>query len=91
MLVGDGEEHGGITDNANLPQDPLLLFNEIIGVIKGSEVALTFKSGFLDRTTYENLSTRTYPVFAGQRSAVYDLFVSYLRFKPKGSWDAADR
>ncbi|KAG9004067.1 hypothetical protein FRB90_011077 [Tulasnella sp. 427] len=71
--------------------DPLLLFNEIVGVIKGSEASLSFESGFLDRAAYENLSTRTYPVFAGQRDLVYDLFLSYLRFKPKGSWDAAER
>ncbi|KIO30532.1 hypothetical protein M407DRAFT_20420 [Tulasnella calospora MUT 4182] len=74
-----------------LDVDPLLFFNEIMGVIKGSELSLSFESGCLDRTTYETLGTRAYPVFASQRTLVYDLFLGYLRFKPKSSWDAADR
>lgn len=71
--------------------DPLLLFNEFIGVIKGSEMALATDSGFLDRSAYEKLRSRTYPVFADRRALVYDLFLRYLRYKPKGSWDVADR
>lgn len=71
--------------------DPLLLFNEIIGVIKGSETALATDSGYLDRSTYEQLSSRVYPMFADRRGLVYDLFLRYLRYRPKGAWDVADR
>ncbi|KAG9003760.1 hypothetical protein FRB90_011125 [Tulasnella sp. 427] len=71
--------------------DPLLLFNEIMGVIKGSELALSTSSGYLDLSTYESLSPRAYPVFADRRGLIYDLFLRYLRFKPKGSWDAPER
>lgn len=71
--------------------DPLLLFNEFMGVIKGCEGALDSESGFLDRSTYENLSNRAYPVFAGRRNLVYDLFLRYLRLKPRGFWDPPER
>lgn len=71
--------------------DPLLLFNEIIGVIEGSEAALNSESGYLDRPTYLALGATSQKIFAGRREVVYDLFQKYLRYKPKGSWDSAER
>lgn len=71
--------------------DPLLLFNEIIGVIEGSETALNSESGYLDRSTYLALGATSQKIFAGRRDVVYDLFQKYLRYKPKGSWDSAER
>ncbi|KAG8918121.1 hypothetical protein FRC01_002041 [Tulasnella sp. 417] len=71
--------------------DPLLLFNEIIGVIEGSEAALSSESGYLDRPTYLSLGATSQKIFAGRRDVVYDLFQRYLRYKPKGSWDSAER
>ncbi|KAG8948833.1 hypothetical protein FRC04_009298 [Tulasnella sp. 424] len=79
-----GSERNGI--------DPLLFFNEIIGVIEGSEAALASESGFLDRSSYLSLQGATgQKIFIGRRDLVYDLFQKYLRYKPKGSWDSAER
>ncbi|KAG8936137.1 hypothetical protein FRC00_009700 [Tulasnella sp. 408] len=70
---------------------PLLLFNEIIGVIRGSEAALATECGFLDRLSYLSIGATSQKIFAERREVVYDLFNRYLRFKPKGSWDSAER
>ncbi|KAG8905111.1 hypothetical protein FRB99_000675 [Tulasnella sp. 403] len=68
-----------------------LVFSEIIGIIKGSEDALASASGFLDRKSYEEISSRRHGTFAGDRSRIYDLFESYQKIRHQGSYDAADR
>ncbi|TFY57544.1 hypothetical protein EVJ58_g6956 [Rhodofomes roseus] len=72
--------------------DPALVFGEIIGVIKGSEQALSSAKGFLDKDAYFNLSHRTQGTFASQRETIYKLFVAYMKRKrERREYDAADR
>ncbi|KAG1825456.1 uncharacterized protein BJ212DRAFT_276627 [Suillus subaureus] len=69
-----------------------LVFSEFMGIIKGSEQALAFPNGFLDRPCYLGLSHRSYPIFANQRDALYDMFEIYRKFKKqKRHFDVADR
>ncbi|KAG8989209.1 hypothetical protein FRB94_014588, partial [Tulasnella sp. JGI-2019a] len=70
---------------------PVLVFSEFMGVIKGSEQALRCRTGYLDRETYEGLSIRSYPTFAGHRARIYTLFEVYRKFKPSQMLDAPDR
>ena len=64
----------------------------LLGVIKGSELALTREEGYLDKQAYYNLSHRTQGTFANQRECIYKLFQAYLkRKKERGDYDAADR
>lgn len=71
---------------------PWLVFSEFMGVIKGSETAFHSPNGILDRHTYVNLSTRTYPVFAEDRHSLYSAFESYSKLKrEKYGYDMADR
>jgi hypothetical protein len=61
-------------------------------VIKGSEEALPYNDGFLDQKGYEELSHRTQPSFAHQRTLLYMLFQAYIKLKKKrGDYDTADR
>ncbi|KAH8834693.1 hypothetical protein DL96DRAFT_1488848 [Flagelloscypha sp. PMI_526] len=70
----------------------ILVYNEIMGVLQGSELACRNQKRYLDRSTYENLSQRTQWTFASQRSAVYSIFEQYQRKKHReGDYDAADR
>ena len=69
-----------------------LLIYSILGVIKGSETALTSENYFLDCITYVNLSARTQATFASKRKEIYALFEAYLKLKrDRGEYDAADR
>ncbi|KAF7367491.1 UvrD-like helicase ATP-binding domain-containing protein [Mycena sanguinolenta] len=69
-----------------------MVFSEFMGVIMGSEEALTAKSRYLERETYLNLSERGQSTFADQRGRIYDLFERYLNTKRRqGDTDAADR
>ncbi|KAG2160213.1 uncharacterized protein EDB93DRAFT_46990 [Suillus bovinus] len=78
----------GLTKNLN----SWLIFSEFMGIIKGSEQALGFPDGFLDRPSYLCLPCRSNPVFANQRNRVYDIFESYRKFKKqKRHFDVADR
>ncbi|KAI6096326.1 hypothetical protein EDD16DRAFT_1720000 [Pisolithus croceorrhizus] len=71
---------------------PWLIFSEFMGVIKGSETAFHSPNGTLDRQTYVNLSTRTYPVFAGNRHSLYSAFELYSKLKgERYDYDMADR
>ncbi|KAG1889227.1 hypothetical protein F4604DRAFT_1950186 [Suillus subluteus] len=66
--------------------------NHLAGIIKGSEQALAFPDGFLDRPSYLRLSCRSYPIFANQRDTLYDMFEIYRKFKKqKRQFDVADR
>lgn len=63
-----------------------------LGVISGSERTATFKSGYLDREAYENPNLRSQSKFAGHRSRIYDIFLSYRQRKMElGDFDAAER
>ncbi|KAG1841504.1 hypothetical protein F4604DRAFT_1598121 [Suillus subluteus] len=64
----------------------------LMGIIKGSEQALGFPDGFLDRPSYLHLSCRSNPIFANQRDTLYDMFEVYRKFKKqKRHFDVADR
>ncbi|KAI0791849.1 hypothetical protein C8Q75DRAFT_57347 [Abortiporus biennis] len=72
--------------------DPALVFAEIIGVIKGNELALKSEKGYLDEATYLDLSERSQCTFASQRETIYAIFLSYLRLKAeRREYDDADR
>ncbi|KAF8222237.1 hypothetical protein L208DRAFT_1381918 [Tricholoma matsutake] len=72
--------------------DPSLVFNELIGVIQGSEESLSYESRFLDQHGYENLSHRAQYTFANHRDIVYSIFQAYTKQKRLlGDFDAADR
>ncbi|KAJ2926880.1 hypothetical protein H1R20_g10209, partial [Candolleomyces eurysporus] len=78
----------GLTKNL----DPALVFNEFLGVIKGSEQSLDHATGYLDLTGYRNLSHRTQHLFANQRDRIYSLFQAYMKQKKQRSEiDSADR
>lgn len=63
-----------------------------MGVIQGSEQALSCTDRFLDRQRYEDLSHRSQSTFATQRNTIYAIFESYIqRKKAKGHYDSADR
>ncbi|KAG1719550.1 hypothetical protein EDB19DRAFT_1860748 [Suillus lakei] len=84
----------GLTKNlsnaASFPSDDFL--NHLTGIIKGSEQALGFPDGFLDRPSYLCLSCRSNPIFANQRDTLYDIFEIYRKFKKqKRHFDVADR
>lgn len=88
--------------------DPALVFSELmgkkfamvtssisnsnLGVIQGSEEALSQENRFLDKRTYENLSHRTQYAFAGRRDIIHSIFMLYRQQKRKDDeYDAADR
>ena len=58
----------------------------------GSEDTIGSSQGYLDRTTYENLSQRGQSTFANQRKILYTIFEAYLAKKTQyGDFDVADR
>jgi hypothetical protein len=70
----------------------MLVWSEFLGVIRGSEESLLTEDGYLDRQVYMGLSERQRPAFATRREKIYNLFLSYLKFKGlNGGHDAADR
>jgi len=70
--------------------DPALVFGEILGVIKGSEKAVTTQHRCLDRDTY--LSSGRRGTHSHTKETVYDLFTAYTRLKrQRQEYDAADR
>ncbi|KAF8588487.1 hypothetical protein K439DRAFT_1335105 [Ramaria rubella] len=74
--------------------DPGLVYNEFLGVIKGSEETLDTgnDNNFLDRLAYLNHSVRRQSTFAKHRGRIYDLFERYTKLKgERGDYDAADR
>lgn len=67
------------------------MYNEIIGIIKGSEEATNEAQGYLSKQLYERATARR--GLLGERSSeVYQLFRSYNSKKTsEGSYDVADR
>ncbi|KAJ3213538.1 hypothetical protein HDU67_002786 [Dinochytrium kinnereticum] len=61
--------------------DPSLVFNEIMGVIKGSEAAAWSKGGCLTREEYLKLSDRNFGSFKASRDTLYDAFLQYQSAK----------
>ena len=63
-----------------------------IGIIKGSEHALSCPEGVLDRSNYSRLPPRSNPNFANQRKVLYDIFEVYTKLKrQRRHQDVADR
>ncbi|EGN94529.1 hypothetical protein SERLA73DRAFT_114784 [Serpula lacrymans var. lacrymans S7.3] len=72
--------------------DPALVFSEFMGVIKGSEEALSTTERFLDQKTYVKLSHRSQSTFSMHRDVIYKLFEQYMkRKKGRGDQDMADK
>ncbi|KAG1728187.1 P-loop containing nucleoside triphosphate hydrolase protein [Suillus paluster] len=68
------------------------LLNPHIGIIKGSEQALSCPDGVLDRSSYIRISRRSNPISANHMDSVYDIFEIYKKFKKyKYHLDVADR
>ncbi|KAG2070632.1 hypothetical protein BDR04DRAFT_1076404 [Suillus decipiens] len=77
-----------LTKNLN----PWLVFSEFMGIVKGSEHALTCPEGVLDRANYLCLPHRSNPNFANQRGILYDIFEIYTKIKrQRRHHDVADR
>ncbi|KAI9334519.1 hypothetical protein DFJ73DRAFT_852992 [Zopfochytrium polystomum] len=57
--------------------DEWLAFNEIMGVIKGTELAARSLEGCLTREQYLNVSVRAHAVFTHHRGQIYDIFEAY--------------
>ncbi|KAG2086405.1 hypothetical protein BD769DRAFT_1681205 [Suillus cothurnatus] len=69
-----------------------LVFNEFMRIVKGSEYALTYPEGALDRPNYLRLPHRFNPNFANQRGILYDIFEYYTKIKrQRRHHDVADR
>ncbi|KAG1777307.1 hypothetical protein EV702DRAFT_1102293 [Suillus placidus] len=69
-----------------------LVFSEFMGIVKGSEHALTCPEGVLDRPNYLRLPHRSNPNFADQRGILYDIFEIYTKTKSqRRHHDVADR
>ncbi|KAG2085197.1 uncharacterized protein F5147DRAFT_794237 [Suillus discolor] len=72
--------------------NPWLVFSEFMGIVKGSEHALTCPEGVLDRPNYLRLPHRSNPNFANQRGILYDIFEHYTKIKrQRRHHDVADR
>ncbi|KAF8139771.1 hypothetical protein EV363DRAFT_1497668, partial [Boletus edulis] len=72
--------------------EPWLVFSELMGIIKGSEKSLSCPGGFLHEEAYCNLSSRSNPAFANQRTTVYAIFKAYCKLKKeRRHHDVADR
>ncbi|KAG8982207.1 hypothetical protein FRB93_008303 [Tulasnella sp. JGI-2019a] len=72
--------------------DPALVFSEFMGVIRGCEESLATPNGYLDRSTYENISVRMQSTFARSRPKIYSLFEAYLKQKRiLNCYDAPER
>ena len=75
---------------SNFGPDSALVFGQILGVIKGSEGAISTQQRCLDRDTY--LSTGGQGLFSHTKEAIYDLFTAYTKIKRQyQEYDAADR
>ncbi|KAJ3345318.1 hypothetical protein HDU83_004214 [Entophlyctis luteolus] len=66
-----------IDKNLTSGVDSSLAFSEIMGVIKGHEIAASNQDGKLSRDEYVNLSLRAYSMFKDTRHKMYDIFEAY--------------
>lgn len=62
-----------------------------MGIIKGSEAALSKSSRYLGRTEYEKQSNRSLLGDNDDRSKIYTLFEAYQKLRPSAAYDVADR
>ncbi|KAG1738631.1 P-loop containing nucleoside triphosphate hydrolase protein [Suillus paluster] len=78
----------GLTKNLN----SWLVFSEFMGIIEGSEQALSCPDGVLDRSSYIRFTNSFSPISGNQRNSVYRIFEIYQKFKKqKNHFDVADR
>ncbi|ORY41204.1 hypothetical protein BCR33DRAFT_341959 [Rhizoclosmatium globosum] len=75
------EIYHSLDRNLTLGMDASLVFSEIMGVIKGSEMAAVSAEGKLSREEYCNLSTRAHATFKETRDQIYDIFEAYNQKK----------
>ncbi|KAI8806445.1 hypothetical protein BJ742DRAFT_364554 [Cladochytrium replicatum] len=68
--------------------DVSLAFTEIMGIVKGSEMAARSLTGYLSLSQYENMSNRAYTAFKYSRKQLYDIFLTYRKL---GGTDLMDR
>lgn len=81
-----------LIDSVEFFKDPSLVFNEFLGVIKGSELVLASGKRYLDQSSYENLGHCSQSILSSQRSTIYAIFEQYLKLKAaNGQYDVADR
>ena len=72
--------------------DPVVVFGEFIGVIKGSEGTIGTKHRCLDQESYKSLRVRSQGIYSHKRDDTYSLFMAYTKLKRKRQeYDAADR
>ncbi|KAG8960167.1 hypothetical protein FRC05_007045 [Tulasnella sp. 425] len=70
---------------------PALVYSEFMGIIKGSEAALSKTRRYLERKEYEKQSNRSLSADDTDRSKIYTLFEAYQKLRPPTSYDVADR
>jgi hypothetical protein len=70
-------------------KDPILVYNEIMGVIKGHEMSINTPSGYLGREDYSRLSLWSQSTFSASRDVLYDAFETYMAQKSKYYLDDA--
>ncbi|KIO30552.1 hypothetical protein M407DRAFT_20440 [Tulasnella calospora MUT 4182] len=68
-----------------------LVYSEFMGIIKGSEAALSKPRHYLERTDYEKQSNRSLSGEDADRWKIYTLFKAYQKLRPPTSYDVADR
>ncbi|KAJ3126030.1 hypothetical protein HK100_010485 [Physocladia obscura] len=71
------EIYNSLDKNLTNGIDVSLAFSEIMGVIKGHELAAVSEEGKLTRAEYIQLSTRAYTTFRHIRDRMYDIFEAY--------------
>ncbi|KAI0693636.1 hypothetical protein BC835DRAFT_1415776 [Cytidiella melzeri] len=72
--------------------DPSLVYDQFIGVIKGSEGSLTSPNGCISRDEYVNFSRTATITRSEERHMIYNLFEVYIKHKmTRRQHDIADR
>lgn len=73
-------------------EDPILVFNEFVGVIGGSEESLDQGYRHLSENGYKRLAKKQSSAIVDRTEDVYKLFEKYKRMKGhNGAFDSADR
>lgn len=69
-----------------------MCWSEILGTIRGSELASETSHGYIARQQYLDLSERTNSTYVNLRNSIYSIFEAYLERKGvEGDFDRADR